>query len=144
MSPPRTSMLIRNRRSWRRSTECIKQRGLTTLLVTHDPHWVEQYSNKVYLLKDGKSHLIRQKSMSWIDSLSYPFMQHALVAVLFAGIAFPLIGVFITSLNLIPLRFAMMHIASARRRHRSLCSCRPDAHGPSSLRLLRAGARADL
>jgi ABC-type cobalamin/Fe3+-siderophores transport system ATPase subunit len=39
-----------------------QQRGLTTLLVTHDPHWVEQYSNKVYLLKDGKSHLIRQKA----------------------------------------------------------------------------------
>jgi zinc transport system permease protein len=49
--------------------------------------------------------------MSWIDSLAYPFMQYALVAVLFAGIAFPLIGVFILSLNLIPLRFAMMHIA---------------------------------
>jgi ABC-type Mn2+/Zn2+ transport system permease subunit len=49
--------------------------------------------------------------MSWIESLSYPFMQHALVAVLFAGIAFPLVGVFIVSLNLIPLRFAMMHIA---------------------------------
>jgi ABC-type Mn2+/Zn2+ transport system ATPase subunit len=39
-----------------------QERGLTTLLVTHDPHWVEQYSNKVYLLKDGKSHLIRQKA----------------------------------------------------------------------------------
>ena len=38
-------------------------------------------------------------------------MQHALVAVLFAGIAFPLVGVFIISLNLIPLRFAMMHVA---------------------------------
>ena len=37
-----------------------RQRGLTTLLVTHDPHWVEQYSTKVYLLKDGKSQLIRQ------------------------------------------------------------------------------------
>ena len=49
--------------------------------------------------------------MSWIESLTYPFMQYALVAVLFAGIAFPLIGVFILSLNLIPLRFAMMHIA---------------------------------
>jgi zinc transport system permease protein len=49
--------------------------------------------------------------MSWIQSLSYPFMQHALVAILFAGVAFPLIGVFIISLNLIPLRFAMMHIA---------------------------------
>ncbi len=49
--------------------------------------------------------------MSWIGSLSFPFMQHALVGVLFAGIAFPLIGVFIISLNLIPLRFAMMHVA---------------------------------
>ncbi len=38
-------------------------------------------------------------------------MQHAIVAILFAGIAFPLVGVFIISLNLIPLRFAMMHIA---------------------------------
>lgn len=38
-------------------------------------------------------------------------MQHAIVAVLFAGIAFPLIGVFILSLNLVPLRFAMMHMA---------------------------------
>lgn len=38
-----------------------QERGLTTLLVTHDPHWVEQYSNKVYLLKAGKSHLLRQK-----------------------------------------------------------------------------------
>ena len=49
--------------------------------------------------------------MSWIQSLSFPFMQHALIAILFAGVAFPLIGVFILSLNLIPLRFAMMHIA---------------------------------
>ena len=49
--------------------------------------------------------------MSWVESLGYPFMLHALVAVLFAGIAFPLVGVFIISLNLIPLRFAMMHIA---------------------------------
>jgi len=43
--------------------------------------------------------------------VAYPFMQHAILAVLFAGIAFPLIGVFILSLNLIPLRFAMMHVA---------------------------------
>jgi zinc transport system permease protein len=49
--------------------------------------------------------------MSWIQSLSYPFMQHALIAILFAGVAFPLVGVFIVSLNLVPLRFAMMHIA---------------------------------
>jgi ABC-type cobalamin/Fe3+-siderophores transport system ATPase subunit len=38
-----------------------QQRGLTTLLVTHDPYWVDQYSNKVYFLKDGKSHLIGQQ-----------------------------------------------------------------------------------
>jgi zinc transport system permease protein len=49
--------------------------------------------------------------MTWFQSLSYPFMQHALIAILFAGMAFPMIGVFIISLNLIPLRFAMMHIA---------------------------------
>jgi zinc transport system permease protein len=49
--------------------------------------------------------------MSWSATLHLPFIQHALVAVLFAGIAFPLIGVFIISLNLVPLRFAMMHVA---------------------------------
>jgi ABC-type Mn2+/Zn2+ transport system permease subunit len=49
--------------------------------------------------------------MSWAEALNFPFMQHALVAILFAGIAFPTIGVFTISLNLIPLRFAMMHIA---------------------------------
>jgi zinc transport system permease protein len=49
--------------------------------------------------------------MGWLQTLSFPFMQHAIIAVLFAGAAFPLIGVFIISLNLIPLRFAMMHIA---------------------------------
>ncbi len=49
--------------------------------------------------------------MSWTETLSFPFMQHAILAALFAGIAFPMIGVFIISLNLIPLRFAMMHIA---------------------------------
>jgi zinc transport system permease protein len=49
--------------------------------------------------------------MDLIQTLGYPFMQHALVAILFAGVSFPLIGVFILSLNLIPLRFAMMHVA---------------------------------
>lgn len=49
--------------------------------------------------------------MTWFQALSYPFMQHAILAILFAGVAFPLVGVFIISLNLIPLRFAMMHIA---------------------------------
>lgn len=49
--------------------------------------------------------------MNLIQTLGYPFMQHALVSILFAGVSFPLIGVFILSLNLIPLRFAMMHVA---------------------------------
>ncbi len=49
--------------------------------------------------------------MGLLEILSFPFMQHALIGILFAGIAFPLIGVFIISLNLIPLRFAMMHVA---------------------------------
>lgn len=37
------------------------ERGLTTLLVSHVPYWVEQYSDKVYLLKEGRSHLVRKK-----------------------------------------------------------------------------------
>ena len=49
--------------------------------------------------------------MSWTQVLTFPFMQHAIVAILFAGVAFPIIGVFIISLHLVPLRFAMMHIA---------------------------------
>jgi ABC-type cobalamin/Fe3+-siderophores transport system ATPase subunit len=35
------------------------QRELTTLLVSHDYQLVEQYSDKIYLLKDGKSYLIK-------------------------------------------------------------------------------------
>jgi ABC-type Mn2+/Zn2+ transport system permease subunit len=49
--------------------------------------------------------------MSLFTSLNLPFFQNALIAVVFAGVAFPLVGVFIISLNLVPLRFAMMHIA---------------------------------
>jgi ABC-type cobalamin/Fe3+-siderophores transport system ATPase subunit len=37
------------------------QKGLTTLLVSHDPYLVEQYSDKTYLLEGGKSHLIQGK-----------------------------------------------------------------------------------
>jgi ABC-type cobalamin/Fe3+-siderophores transport system ATPase subunit len=37
------------------------QRGLTTLLVSHDPNLVEQYSDKTYLLEGGKSRLVRSK-----------------------------------------------------------------------------------
>jgi ABC-type cobalamin/Fe3+-siderophores transport system ATPase subunit len=29
------------------------ERGLTTLMVSHEPEWVEQYADKIYLLKDG-------------------------------------------------------------------------------------------
>lgn len=35
------------------------QRGLTTFLVSHDPFWVEQYSDKIYLLEGGRGRLIR-------------------------------------------------------------------------------------
>lgn len=49
--------------------------------------------------------------MSWFATLQLPFVRHALVAVMFAGIAFPLMGVFVISLDLVPLRFAMMHVA---------------------------------
>jgi ABC-type cobalamin/Fe3+-siderophores transport system ATPase subunit len=35
------------------------QRGLTTLLVSHDSRLVEQYSDKIYLLKEGKGYLIK-------------------------------------------------------------------------------------
>ncbi len=37
------------------------QRGLTTLFVSHDPHLVEQYSDKTYLLEGGKSYLTWSK-----------------------------------------------------------------------------------
>jgi ABC-type cobalamin/Fe3+-siderophores transport system ATPase subunit len=38
-----------------------REKGLTSLLVSHDTHLVEQYSDKIYLLEGGKSHLIRSK-----------------------------------------------------------------------------------
>jgi ABC-type Mn2+/Zn2+ transport system ATPase subunit len=37
------------------------QKGLTTLLVSHDLSLVEQYSDKIYLLEGGKSHLNKGK-----------------------------------------------------------------------------------
>jgi ABC-type Mn2+/Zn2+ transport system permease subunit len=49
--------------------------------------------------------------MNLSEILSYPFMRNALIVILFGGISFPMIGVFILYLNLIPLRFAMMHVA---------------------------------
>jgi ABC-type cobalamin/Fe3+-siderophores transport system ATPase subunit len=35
------------------------QRGLTTVLVSHDVQLVERYSDKIYLLREGKSSLIK-------------------------------------------------------------------------------------
>ncbi len=49
--------------------------------------------------------------MNLLNAFNLPFVQNAFVAVLFAGAAFPLVGVFIISLDLVPLRFAMMHVA---------------------------------
>jgi ABC-type cobalamin/Fe3+-siderophores transport system ATPase subunit len=37
------------------------ERELTTFMVSHDPQWVEQYSDKVYVLKDGRSFLLKEK-----------------------------------------------------------------------------------
>jgi ABC-type cobalamin/Fe3+-siderophores transport system ATPase subunit len=37
------------------------ERELTTFMVSHDAQWVEQYSDKVYVLKDGKSRLLTEK-----------------------------------------------------------------------------------
>jgi ABC-type cobalamin/Fe3+-siderophores transport system ATPase subunit len=34
------------------------ERELTTLMVSHEPEWVEQYADKIYLLKDGTGQLI--------------------------------------------------------------------------------------
>jgi ABC-type cobalamin/Fe3+-siderophores transport system ATPase subunit len=33
------------------------ERQLTTLMISHDSYWVEQYSDKIYLLKEGRSFL---------------------------------------------------------------------------------------
>ncbi len=49
--------------------------------------------------------------MNVLNAFNLPFVQNAFVAVVFAGAAFPLVGVFIVSLDLVPLRFAMMHVA---------------------------------
>jgi ABC-type cobalamin/Fe3+-siderophores transport system ATPase subunit len=34
------------------------ERELTTVMVSHEPEWVEQYADKIYLLKDGTAHLV--------------------------------------------------------------------------------------
>jgi ABC-type cobalamin/Fe3+-siderophores transport system ATPase subunit len=40
------------------------ERALTTLMVSHDSHWVEHYSDKVYLLKEGTSRVIPARNRS--------------------------------------------------------------------------------
>jgi len=35
-----------------------QEKKLTTLLVSHDTHWVTHFSDKIYQLKDGKSSLV--------------------------------------------------------------------------------------
>ncbi len=44
-----------------------------------------------------------------IEILLLPPIQRALIVFLIAGISFPMVGVFIVVLNLVPLRFALMH-----------------------------------
>ncbi len=48
--------------------------------------------------------------MSFFEVLAQPYFQKALFVLIFTGIAFPLIGVFIVTLKLIPFRFALMHV----------------------------------
>jgi ABC-type cobalamin/Fe3+-siderophores transport system ATPase subunit len=38
------------------------ERRLTTLLVSHDSQWVNQFSDKVYLLKDGRTSLMEGRA----------------------------------------------------------------------------------
>jgi zinc transport system permease protein len=49
--------------------------------------------------------------MSLIDALALPPIRRALLVLLVAGLSFPLAGVFVLRLQLIPLRFALMHSA---------------------------------
>jgi energy-coupling factor transport system ATP-binding protein len=35
-----------------------EEKKLTTLLVSHDTHWVTRFSDKIYQLRDGKSSLV--------------------------------------------------------------------------------------
>lgn len=49
--------------------------------------------------------------VSLFDLLALPTVQRSVVAVVIASIALPVVGVFIIGLDVIPLRFAMMHVA---------------------------------
>ncbi len=43
--------------------------------------------------------------------LQFPSVQRAALALAIAGVAFPIVGVWIIGLNIVPVRFAMMHVA---------------------------------
>jgi zinc transport system permease protein len=43
-------------------------------------------------------------------------VQRAIMALMIAGAAFPIAGVWIIGLNIVPVRFAMMHVAWASSR----------------------------
>lgn len=47
--------------------------------------------------------------MSFLETLAYPPILRGLVVLLIAGIAFPLVGVFVLRLHLVTLRFTLMH-----------------------------------
>lgn len=50
-------------------------------------------------------------SVEFIDLLRLLPVQRAIIALIVAGSAFPIIGVWIMGLNILPVRFAMMHVA---------------------------------
>jgi ABC-type Mn2+/Zn2+ transport system ATPase subunit len=43
--------------SWRRSIPSTIS-GVDDTMISHDSRWVEHYSDKIYLLKEGKSYMI--------------------------------------------------------------------------------------
>ena len=45
------------------------------------------------------------------EVLQYSFFQKALIGLVCAGVGFPIAGVFVVSLDLVPLRFLLMHVA---------------------------------
>lgn len=48
--------------------------------------------------------------MDWLEMLALPFMRRAVVALVLAGVTFPILGVLIVNLNLQVIRFALMHV----------------------------------
>ena len=44
-----------------------------------------------------------------LELLTYPPILKGLIVLLFAGISFPITGLYLLKLNLLPLRFMLMH-----------------------------------